>query len=53
MGEKIKKKKKKDFYNSYILSMPIRITGVEMHVLYCKSKELNPVQSVIGGVIAQ
>lgn len=49
MGKKIKKKY---FYNRYILSMPIRITGVEMHVLYCKSKELNLVQSVTGGVIA-
>lgn len=34
--------------------MSIRITGVEMHVLYCKSKELHPVRSTVrGGVIAQ
>lgn len=31
------------------MNMPIRITGVEMHVLDCKSKEFKPVLLVVGG----
>lgn len=29
--------------------MPIKITGEEMHVLDCKSKEFKPVLLVVGG----
>lgn len=31
--------------------MPIRITGVEMHVLDCKSKKFNPVLLVLGELL--
>lgn len=31
--------------------MPVRITGVEMHVLDCKSKEFKPVLLVVGGLL--
>lgn len=39
------------FYNRCILNMPIRITGVEMHVLDCKNEEFNPLLLVVGRLL--